>query len=203
MVLLQKLHRSDQGPLRLVCKQLRDLVNNQTCHIYTRDMMTRKRAQALSTCFPKLTSLEYMDPDTTYFLPILSRLTRLSLNSEVYTYYHDHKHLMVDLGPLQDLPQLRTLQLGCVALQRLSAAHPSALAGLKQLQTLELSDCVTRTVCGNVPKDEDDLKGQRPQNIAVLPGLTKLQVVDSLLWVQPGLKNLHRVRLLAGGTECL
>ena len=135
-----------------------------------------------------------MDPDTTYQMSQLTRLTRVSFGSRLDTHLSNYRLLFVDLGSLQALPLLHTLQLEDVPLQRLSLSKPYALAALTQLWALQLIGCITRARDGNIPDALSDQATVPAHNCATLPQLTQLQVIDSHLWVNVGLTNLQKVR---------
>ena len=179
------------------------MVCQHTTHLSTRGHLSKSRANILDSEFPKLSSLTYLDPSTTYHLSQLTRLTKVAFGCHINIYGSDYKLLFVDLGSLQDLPLLHTLQLESVPLERLSPATPCALAALTQLRTLQLTGCVTRTRDGGFAHNLRDLSSQAdnpdrwtrvPRDLAAIQQLTQLQVLDSLLWIKEGLTNLQKVR---------
>ena len=135
-----------------------------------------------------------MDPDTTYNLSHLTRLTKVSFASHLDPHRSDYKVHFVDLSSLQDLPLLPTLQLDDVPLQILSPSKPYALAALTQLRALRLTGCITRDKHGHIADELSKPADVPAQNFAALPQLTQLQVIDSHLWVNVGLTNLQQVR---------
>ena len=117
--------------------------------------------------------------------------------------YLSRDYVGVDLGPLEDLPQLGHLCLEAVLLPRLAKSQECALAALTQLSSLRLTRCCTKTREGRTPEVSLDLHSVKPHNLKALPHLTKLQVVDSILWLAPGIVNLHKVDFPPGTASCL
>ena len=74
----------------------------------------------------------------------------------------------MDFGPLEDLPQLDTLQLDCIRLPILTPSTSCALAALTQLKALRLRHCQI------LFSDQ----AQIALDLSALPQLTKLQICD-------------------------
>ena len=92
-LLFQQLDSKNIGQLRLTCKELLDLVSEQTLHIHTKRNITRKRAADLLTSFPNVVSLSYHKPDeTTYHLASLRQLTSLTLSVAIPCSYLSEEH---------------------------------------------------------------------------------------------------------------
>ena len=127
--------------VRLVCKQLADVVRQQVTSAKTSQRLTSQHVAHLDRRFSALTSLTCMDPVSTYRLATLTGLTMLSLSTEIPAW--PEEFCDVDFGPLEDLPQLDTLQLDCIRMPTLTPSISCALAALTQLKTLRFQHCET------------------------------------------------------------
>ena len=171
-----------QAVLRLSCKQLAASVRAQISHASTAHHISRRAALTLQRSFPQLCSLSLLNPVSTHHLQLLSRLTRLTFAPSGRS---AGSQITVDLAPLEDLPRLHTLHLEQVQMQQLSPTPSCVMAAITQLQALRLVDCT----CSGAHL-------QKAQDLAALPGVTKLQVVDKSpagLARLNGLQNLHQV----------
>ena len=170
---------SDKAALRLVSRQLAAAVRGQLTHASTARHISRRAAVSLQHSFPRLTSLALINPVSTHHLQLLSRLTCITFAPSKRSL---GSLITVDLAPLEDLPRLHTLHLEQVQMQQLSTSPSCVMAALTQLQALRLVGCASSD------------KGA--QDLAALPGVTKLQVVDKSpagLARLNGLQNLHKV----------
>lgn len=158
--------------------------------------MTRSlsRCQAkLLKGFPKLTSLVFESPETLYHLSSLTGLTKVSITCNDGL-EHEPKvdGMCLDLTALTDLPNLHTLNLQCVVLW--PTGWSSIMSDFTQLQALQLKHCCSRDGTGTIAQQDDQLSRAGPQDLSKLPQLSCLQIVDSPMWLVPGLTNLQKVR---------
>lgn len=179
--LLRQLSRKQQATLRLVCKQLADIIRLHTTQASTTQRMTRQAAQALDSRFPQLASLTCTRPVSMHYICQLTRLTSIRLgDKEADNMYQ------LDLAPLEELPELHSLHLESVELHTLKPTSFCGLAALTQLKHLCLDQC-------EAAEESDRPSGFH--NFSALPQTTYLQVLDSIDGDVRGVANLHKVKL--------
>ena len=184
--IFQQLSLQQQATLRLVCKPLSAAVRLNAIEASTAQCLTRQAAVVLDSRFPQLRSLTCKDPVSTHHLSSLTRLTKICFATHRR---NGQRHpLQLDLGPLEALPGLHTLQLESVSMQTLTSAPHCALAALTQLQELVLIDCTAHTQSGR--------RDSSPQDLSALPQISSLQVLSAdynhqALYVE----RLHKVSL--------
>ena len=184
--ILYQLDAQQQARLRLTCRLLAGAVSSQLSHASTALHISRAAALSLQQAFPRLVSLALIDPLSTHRLPLLTRLISVSLALSKRSL---SSSMTVDLAPLEDLPSLHTLHLENVQMQRLAPGPACIMAALTQLKALRLVDC---TVAGP--------GSAKPQDLAALPGVTKLQVVDQSPAGLVRLTGLHNMQQVCGLT---
>ena len=181
MIVMGQLGPCPKGNLRLVSKLMRSRVNQQVTRVRLTHLLSGCQADRLRS-FPRLTSLTFVKPTTTFHIAALTKLTKVSLRNDHYDYPDEEvvDRMSVDLGSLACLPRLHTLVLQGVAADE--SVQYSAMSGLTQLQALELFHCSGRPSSHASAHD-----------LSCLSQLTKLQVTDSPVWLSAGLVNLQKV----------
>ena len=190
MALTNQLDRYTLRNLRLVSRLLCSRLNQQVTKTTVRNRLSGCEAKRL-LCFPRLTSLVFVRPSTTFHLAALTNLTKISLKHHQWLYPGKaFDRISVDLGSLACLPRLHTLAFQCVATDMLSF-HPT-LSEVPQLRALELLYCsVEHPAPAGSYQDG-------PHFLCKLPQLTRLQVADSPLWLSAGLHAHQKVAPFCG-----